>query len=478
MQSSGAGAVPDKSTGGFSAHAKGTTMSSAGISFGGLGSGIDSQAIISALMAIERRPISALEQKKTQLGRQKTLFSDFGKLLDKLQDAAKKLKTTTDFLSMRAASSNEEVVTVSAGNGAIPGTHTLEVVSLAKAQIDVSSGSASQDDPIYDGTILINIGGNDHPVSVSNGSLQDLANAINDQDLDVRAEVVDTGSTGSDRYKLVLRSQVLGTEGSFSLLLDSGNVALDSLVTDLTTNARAATNASLVIDGVGVTRTTNTIGDLIPGVTLDLHSVSDIDVSTTISVSTDVEETAKSVQELVDAYNAVIDFAKAQNAVGENGTAQNPLFGDVTLRTIRTSLRDIVGGAVPASDPAFAMLAQIGVTSDRDGRLTLNRTKFEEAVTTDEQAVASLFSNATHGIGTRLFNRLDTFTHSVDGLLKARSDGFDRLIKDAQSRIDQGESRLERTEKALQQRYANLETVIARLQGQGAGLSSLQNLSR
>ncbi|MCC7063413.1 MAG: hypothetical protein IT456_11450, partial [Planctomycetes bacterium] len=118
-------------------------MSSAGISFGGLASGLDTQAIISALVAVERRPISALETKKTNLNKQKTLFNDLKGLLDKLQTSAKSLKTTSDFLKMKVASDDEDLVTASATSTAAPGSHTIEIQQLAKAQIHSSSGSAS-----------------------------------------------------------------------------------------------------------------------------------------------------------------------------------------------------------------------------------------------------------------------------------------------------------------------------------------------
>ena len=109
-------------------------MSSAGISFGGLASGLDTKAIISALVSIERRPISALETKKSSLGKQKSLYGDLRGLLDKLETAAKALKTTDDFLKMKAASSDENVATVQASNNAEPGTYSVRVVELAQAQ--------------------------------------------------------------------------------------------------------------------------------------------------------------------------------------------------------------------------------------------------------------------------------------------------------------------------------------------------------
>ncbi|MFN9706266.1 MAG: flagellar cap protein FliD N-terminal domain-containing protein, partial [Planctomycetota bacterium] len=178
-------------------------MSNAGISFGGLASGLDTKSIIQALVAIERRPIAALEQKKTSLGKQKSLFGDLRGLLGKLETAAKALKTTSDFLVRKASSDKEEIVTASAGSAASAGTYNLRVVSLAKAQVNASSGSASPSASLgAPGTLQLDVGGATHFIAVGgvvNGvteppTLERIAAAINAADdanaTGVRAEVV------------------------------------------------------------------------------------------------------------------------------------------------------------------------------------------------------------------------------------------------------------------------------------------------
>jgi flagellar hook-associated protein 2 len=451
-------------------------MSSAGISFGGLGSGLDTRSIISALMAVERRPISALNAKKSSLNTSKNLFGDFKKLLTDLDTKAKALRTTTDFLEMKASSSNEDVLTVRAGSTATPGSYQIKVMALASSQVSVSNGRAAKDDPVFgDGTFFLNVNGTDHPIDIGAGTnyastLDGIAQAIRDKGLDVTAEVVDTGQSGAQRYQLALRSTVVGSEGAFSLSLDSGNASLSTLVNEVNANVRApGQDAHLLYNGVDVYRSSNSVGDLIPGVTLDLKAT-DLVNPVTVTITTDAEETSKKVKEFVDTYNKVVDFIGTQNQLGEDGAAKNPLFGDGTLRSIRSSLRTIVGSSVDTGNTAISMLAIAGIASDREGKLTFNQSKFEEKLGEDEQAVASLFSATNVGIASRLTSQIEAYTSSVDGLIKTRQDGFDRMIKDAQRRIDQGEARLVRFEQNLEQRFANLETQIARLQGQGSAL--------
>ncbi len=474
-------------------------MSSAGISFGGLASGLDTKAIISALVSIERRPISALETKKSSLGKQKSLYGDLRGLLDKLETAAKALKTTNDFLKMKAVSDDENVVTVEASNNAEPGTYSLRVVALAQAQVNATTGSASPTESLGGPVdFFINSGGNQTLISVADPNLTSIAAAINQAadnpstDTGVRAEVVDTGNTangGANRYQLVLRSTTPGVENGFTVALDdpNGPPAFNAVINQLASNTLSqAQDAQLLINGTpqgtgGITvyRPTNQVSDLWPGITLDLKSVPSPNKNITITVSTDAEATSKKVQEFVDAYNKVVDFFTEQNALTAEGKAKGPLFGDSTLRSMRSSLRGIVGASVgDTGNSAYQLLAQAGITSDTAGKLTFNSTKFAESLADDEEAVTRLFAGDTNGIANKLIGQIDSYTDSVEGLIKTRSEAFDRQVKDTQTRIDQAERRVTLYQQQLETRYANLESLLTRLQGQGTSLSSLNNLGR
>lgn len=467
-------------------------MSSAGISFGGLASGLDTKAIISALVAIERRPISALETKKSSLGKQKSLYGDLRGLLDKLETAAKALKTTDDFLKMKAVSDDENVVTVEASNDAEPGTYSVRVMALAQAQVNATTGSASPTASLGGtASFFINSGGNQNLISVADPNLNSIAAAINqaddDNDTGVRAEVVDTGNPangGANRYQLVVRSTTPGVENGFTVSYDDGSAAFQAVINQVAGNTLSqAQDAQLLINGTpqgtgGITvyRPTNQVSDLWPGITLDLKSVPSPNKDITITVSTDAEATSKKVQEFVDAYNKVVDFFTEQNALTAEGKAKGPLFGDSTLRSMRSSLRGIVGASVgDTGNSAYQLLAQAGITSDTAGKLTFNSTKFAESLADDEEAVTRLFAGGTNGIANKLLGQIDSYTDTVEGLIKTRSDAFDRQVKDTQTRIDQAERRVTLYQQQLETKYANLESLLTRLQGQGTSLNSLNS---
>ncbi|MEZ5966913.1 MAG: flagellar filament capping protein FliD [Planctomycetota bacterium] len=451
-------------------------MSSLGINFSGLASGLDTNAIVEALVAVERRPIQGMEDRKTQLNKARGLLGDFKGLLDKLRTAAGKVRLNSSFLDYKVALDDDTRVGATIGSGARAGSWDIEVSSLANAKVATSNGHATLGQ--YNGQFLISDGTQTRIVTLdgSTTDLEGVAAKINEAGLEVQAQVLDTGGTGSDRYKLVVSSTKTGDTNRFTLTADWGTVS--DLVAEVNDNANIVTpgsNAQFKVNGVAVTRPTNSFSDVITGLNVDLKGVHPTGEKTRITVTTDASTTAEKIKGFVDAYNAVVDFVADQNELDKDGKATNPLFGDSTLRSARSSLRSIMGGSVATGNDAYALLSQVGITSDRDGKLTLDQAKLEEAINTDEDAVAALFSDATNGIAARVYDQIDVYTGAAEGLIKARNEGFDRLVKDLDRRIDSAETRLEAYEKQLVQRFAAMETLVGRLQSQGGALGSLRS---
>lgn len=470
-------------------------MGLAGISFGGLASGLDTAAIIEALLAVERRPIDLLERQKDDLQEAKKLFGTFEQRLKDVLDAAEAIKTSGSFLEFEASTDNEDKFFVaSAGSSAATGTYDIGVRKLAVADAKSSLGRADKDATTYGSgqSLVFTIDGENHVVSLGSGeTLDGIAGAINNAEIGIQATVVDTGAA-SNPYQLVLSSETPGTSGAFTVTTDpiGGSTALDTLVSEISSNSIAtASDALLTFNGVEIIRSSNTISDLIPGVTLDLKSATGEDPPTAISevsrltITPDSSGTGEKIQELVDKYNGLIDFFEDQGNLDEEGNPSSPIFGDATLRTVRSSLRSTIGASANTSDPAFQLLSQVGIEADQQGRLTFTQSEFDEALTADERAVRDLFAGddeatSLEGIAVRLFDQIDSFTDFVDGIIKARKDGFDRRIKQADDGIARGEERLERTEFQLTQRFANLEVLLTQLQSQGSALGGIQTPAR
>ena len=194
-----------------------------GISFGGLASGLNTQSIISALMALEQRPITALENKKQGYQNQLGLFGTLETRLQSLQDAVDDVRQSTNFLEFTATTSNSTYFTASAGNGAIPGSYQITVNQLAESQSNQSGSYTSDTDPLIagsatsrleftiDGTTVVNV-----DLQNATNSLQDVASAINatGQGITARAVKVDDND-----YRLVVTGE-LGDDKSFTLHVD------------------------------------------------------------------------------------------------------------------------------------------------------------------------------------------------------------------------------------------------------------------
>ena len=459
-------------------------MSSAGISFGGLASGLDTQAIISALLDVERVPIRALERTRDSYKRQKSQFGDLSGMLDKLADAAGKLSGNNDLLQFKAGLDTEDYLTATASSQAQAGTYRIEVNQVAQNEVRGSNGFADRDQTAVASldTLLFDIGGTLEAVALPlDATLDDIANAVNAEDIGITAQVVDTGN-GATPFELVFTSDTIGEDGRFSVSVD-GNAGTASLVNDIVNPMNAAAivtgeNANVTVNGINYQRTTNTIGDIIQGVTLDLKS--DALASgggpnqTQLTISTDTEATSESVKEFVETYNEIVDFVTGANNLDEDGNATNALFGDVTLRSIRSNMRSIVGSVVNTGNEAFQMLAQIGISSDTEGKLTFNQGEFDEALVEDPNALQALFADQANGIAVRMEQALELYTDSVDGLIKTRQEGFDRLIRQTDDRIEKAETRLDAYETRLINRFASLEQLLTSLQSQGSALSGIQ----
>lgn len=457
-------------------------MSSIGVNFSGLASGLDTRAIIDALVAVERRPISLMTERQKDLRSRKNLFADLDGLLDKLQTASNTLRNAGDFLDFKVTVDKDDYLNATASSSAQSGAWDVEVLSLARAKVVSANGRPDRDVTAYgDGTLLFNVGGQTRQVQIPQvpSTLDGIANAINEADIDIQAQVLDTGQAGNQRYKLVLSGTQTGAANTFSVSVDEAQDGLTNLVAEMQlagNQVSAATDASLKVNGVPVSRTTNTVTDAIPGVTLDLKAAAATQL-TRITVTTDSTKTAEKVKGFVDAYNSVVDFIAAQNVVDDKGNTKAPLFGDITLRSVKSSLRNIMGASVDTGNSAYALLSQVGVTSDRDGKLTLDNAKLERAILADEEAVEKLFADASRGIAVKIKDQIDVYTDTVDGLFKTRNEGFDRQIKDFDTRIATAERRLEAYEKQLEARFAAMETLVGRLQGQGGALSAVTGTS-
>ncbi|HEY0777251.1 MAG TPA: flagellar filament capping protein FliD, partial [Gemmatirosa sp.] len=360
-------------------------------SFTGLASGIDWQSLVDSIVTAGKAPATAWQQQITANTARKTALDTLTTNLDTLQTAANALEYGAGFNSYNVTAdgtasdgSARNVLAATADNTASAGSYAVTVQQLAQAQKTVGSvGQASTSAAlgITGGLTLTSPGG--QPVTINVASTDSLTalraniNALQGQ-TGVQASIVSGNADGSDAH-LVLSATKPGSAAGFTVADASGTSP--SLVTALGLGAPAvaAQDAKLTVDGVAITRASNTVGDAINGVTLSLGAVGDSNVT----LARQPDKAKAAVQTFVDAYNSIQTFIQQQNTVQADGTWP-PLHNDPTLRDARSQLASMMlttGAASNGVASDLGTLASVGVSLQKDGTLKLDASTFQTALT-------------------------------------------------------------------------------------------------
>jgi len=443
---------------------------------GGLATGLDTNAIISQLMAVEQKPVTALQTQKLQLQAVSTAFNDLQSKLASLKTQADNLAAPATVFPRSVGSSTDSVATATASAGADHGTFSLSVSALARGSIataSVTKGAQTDTIAAGAGTFQFKLGPSGTVVSVSvdgTTTLAQLVKAINDTSAGVKASVVNVGTSASPAYKLTLTSTATGAASNIVVVADGTSLGV--------ANTQTGLDAEFAIAGIGsFTRATNTFSDVLDGVTITLKASTG---STDLTVALDASGTQSKVQPLIDGYNSVIQTINGQSQIqtSSTGAVQTGAFtGDATPALIRRSLAAAIATNVGGS---LGTLARLGITTQKDGTLVLDAAKLQAALTSDPQSVSDLLAGtgSRDGIADLVSARVATFTRTVSGTLAAKQAALDSQIARLGKDIDRAQARLTVTESTLRVKFANLEQVVSRIQSTGNALvTQLTNLA-
>lgn len=362
----------------------------------GIGSGIDTKSLIDQLATAAKEPkekvIAARETANTAkvsaLATVSNGITNFSTALNSLISGGT--------LRTQPVVSDSNVLTATAQAGARIGdlSANLVVTKLATAQSVVSAPVASATaTAIGQGGMTLNVGGTDYPVSIgeSNDSLTGLANAINATNSGVTASII----TDANGARLMLKGAT-GTENAFTLTPADG--AADGLKAFAypgdadggLTLAQAAGDATLKLDGVTVTRPGNTIDDLIPGVTLALKTVSGTG-GVSLGASRPTEAITQAVNDFVAAFNELNTMLATQTAAASGTGDAGALRGESAIRDMQRQLSRLTSTMLN-SGGGPKTLAEIGVSTNRDGSLTVNASRLSSVMASDPQGVEAMFN--------------------------------------------------------------------------------------
>ncbi|MFN0162074.1 MAG: flagellar filament capping protein FliD [Burkholderiales bacterium] len=389
------------------------------------GTNLDVNTLVNQLMAAERAPLAAMKSTQTKFEARISAFGRLSSALAPLSDASRKLELADTFRPAKAALANSAVAQVSAGPTAQPGTYSVEVRNLAQASKLASQAYFAADAVVGTGTINIQFGtfaagifnanaerpAVDIAIGAANNTLAGVRDAINQSNTGVRASIVNDGSgfrlslTGPEGAANSLRISVSDGDGGNTDMTGLSQLAFDPAALvgagrNLTQNL-AAQDALLVVDGIQVTKASNTVTDAIAGVTLNL-TATNTGSPTSLTVTRDGEAVKTALEAFVKAHNDLHKTARDltfYDAATRNGGA---LQGDAAARALQSQVRSALTSAIAGLGGSPSRLSEVGLTLQRDGTLALDGAKLNQALANPAFDLAPLFGPAGRSADARM----------------------------------------------------------------------------
>ncbi|MFQ5587944.1 MAG: flagellar filament capping protein FliD [Nitrospiria bacterium] len=390
-----------------------------GIASPGIGSNLDVNSIIGTLMEIEKRPLLFIDQKEAGFQAKLSAYGSLKSSLSAFQTAVKGLSDVSKYQNLIATPANTALFTASADATANPGSYSIETTKLAARQKLVAGGQANTSDAIGTGTITFDFGtisggtfdsgtgkytgatftsngagASTVTIDSTNHSLSGIRDAINAAKIGVTATIVNDGSA-SNPYRLSLTSDNIGLKNSIKISV-TGDAALSNLLaqdpagTQNLSETVTAADAAFKVDGVSITKSSNTVSDVIQGVTLNLLSTNSGSPSS-LNITQDKTTVTGSVGSFVAAYNevrAAIDELTAYNAATQEAAI---LQGDTATLAIGTKINRILNASVTALSGALTTMSDVGISFQEDGTLDLDSAKLQTAIDKHYNDIPGIF---------------------------------------------------------------------------------------
>ena len=385
----------------------------------GIGSGLDLNGLVTQLISAQSEPANRrLDVREADFQARISAYGSLKSSLSDFRSALSSITAPSSFSSRSTTSSDSDSVTATASNAASASTYAVEVSQLAQSQKLASDVFTDSSTIVGEGVLTFRFGTFDSggntftadadrdigtvTIDNTNSSLTGIRDAVNAAGIGITASIINDGA-GS---RLVFGSTSTGASSSIEVTVSGDSVGSDTdtdglskLAFDPTSSAgsgknlsqtAAALDANFTIDGLTLSQSSNTLTDVVDGVTLNLLKVTTGPVSIDVSRNTDAATSA--VQQFVGSFNQLAATFKSLSGFDADSQQGGVLLGDAVLRTIESNVRQIMTGVVDGLDAAdVRSLSDIGVTTQADGTLALNTSRLNEAMDRNPDAVASLF---------------------------------------------------------------------------------------
>lgn len=457
-------------------------------------SNLDVAGIVSQLMQIERRPMQSIEKALSGIQTQLSAWGKTQSALSALQDATRKLGRNETWKAASATSSDESYVKATAGSGAITGSYSLEVLSLASRQTLASGPYASTDAVVGGGTLNIQLGTLSADgatftadagrakvdIAIADGAtLAQVRDAINAAGAGVTASLVADGAG----QRLMLRSADTGAAQAFSVAGTNAGTdpssQLSALSFDPVTGigmqrTQGASDASVKVNGLTVAAAGNRLEGVIENVTLELKRETTAPID--IGVASDTKALRDSLDGFVKAYNDLNRLIADQTRYDPATRSAGPLQGNQSAVRVQQRMREMLRTTI--GDGSLNSLNAIGLELQRDGSLSVNESKMTKALASPDRLQAFFAAvGETPGQG-GFSGRLSASIGSLldpEGTLPAVTDSLNARKRSTEQQQERLEARLAEIQKRLTRQYTALDANLSRISGSFAGVEGLLN---
>ena len=370
-----------------------------------IGSGLDTKSIVDSLVSSQKTPKETAI--KSRLEDRNVKISSFGQVTASVKSLDNTLSNVDGSTGLSVSNAGTAIkATISDVTKANEFSHQFEVTRLAAAHTLVFDGYNSASTALGAGSLVFEFGtwlngtftadasSSSQTVTISAGSdtLEDIVGDINDAGIGVTAKLVKT-ATGS--YAISIQSstgvdnamRITATETS----VGSGLAGLNYTVHSDDANAVSGSDALFTIDGVTVTRESNTVTDLIDGLTLEINSTTS--AAEKIEASYNTSTALSALQSMVDGLNTLISTLKSESRRSQTGVDAGPLAGDPLVRSILDQLRNFTTEPITGFGSEAIYFADFGVKTNRDGTLAIDQDDFEDAFEANPTNFAALVSS-------------------------------------------------------------------------------------
>jgi len=466
-----------------------------GFNAGASALGINVSSLVSGLVSASSGPLNNL---KTQLTTNQSQISAYGSIqssLASLYGATQNLYGVGSAITAQNVSSTATAVATATSDGtAVTGSHTINVTQLAETQ-SLTSAGFSTTDFTFNGSLSIKVGsGSATNVTIASGSsLADVVKDINNANTGVNASIVNDGT----QNHLVLTSANSGTANAFTVTgTDTTGSNLSTLNWNATSTAANTNtsgtitangspnssylsyttplNAALTIDGIATTEPSNTVSTALQGITLNLSSLG----TSTLNISLNTSAIDNAVSTFVSYYNNNQSTLRGLTAYDTTTKTAGVLNGDVIPNSLQNQLGGMLSttfsqmstglGSAYQGTGSFTSLADLGVSLNSDGTLSLDTAKLNTAVASNPTGALAGFSNFGQTLNKFLDAQLNT-THGTIATATTTLKSQAKLITDQETAM---QAHLDALQAQYTAQFTALQTVLSQMSSTSSYLNA------